>query len=343
MSKLNPTTVKERALGSLLGVAIGDALGLPAECKSPGVIRETFGYIDNYVANNHSKWKDISRRAAGTISDDTQLTLALMDALRNGYDLNRIKKAHIEAWDGKWGKPLGWGGTTRTAMENIKQGKKITYVEEGAGNGPCMKITPLPIYSVYQTMRTNHGKFTNSFNASLFKKCFEISRITHGDVRCAVAAYCQSRMTIRALQDEIPEFTRQIAALFLEDARYAESRLDKMDDLLSHRMEEFLQKEQFEKETSVTSVDICTEQSSFVMNSYPMVAYCVSKYLPYRSFTYAVNQTVNAGADADSNGAMVGAISGAHLGLPAIPIELIRGLRQAKTILQQIKLFEQSI
>lgn len=343
MNKLNLKLIRDKAIGSLLGVAIGDAMGLPLECRSPAIIREMFGYVDTYVTNKHSKWPNIARRATGTISDDTQLTLALMDSLQNGYNLTDIKKAHVEAYEGKWGKRLGWGNTTKAATLHIKNGEKITCMPNGAGNGPVMKIAPLAIYSVYQTARTGYGRFTNTFNASLFTKCYEISQITHGDPRCAVAAYCQCRMLVRALQDEIPEFSRQIATLFIADAEFAESKINVDEDLLSKRMESFLRKENFEKETSAVSVDICTEQSSFIMNSYPLVAYCVSKYLPYKNFTHSITQTVNAGADADSNGAMVGAIAGAHLGLDSVPIDLVKGLKQAKTILKQIKTFEQAI
>ena len=88
---------------------------------------------------------------------------------------------------------------------------------------------------------------------------------------------------------------------------------------------------------------MCIDDSSFIMNSYPLVAYCISKYLPYKNFTHAITQTVNVGASASSNGALVGSMIGAYVGLQAIPVELIRGLKQSKTILQQIKKFEQTI
>ena len=346
--KINGQRLREKVIGSIMGVAIGDALGLPLECKSPHIIRELFGYVDTYVPNTLHKFKEVSRRAAGTFSDDTQLTLALADSLERtgGYSLPDIAKAYTEAYDGKWGKKLGWGGTTRKAVENIKQGIKPTAIPEGAGNGPPMKITPLAVYCVYKCSVTSHHKFTNSFNAALLKKCKEISLITHGDPRCIVASYCQTRMIIRALQDELPEFTRQIAALFIEDAKYAESKLNFTADhsvMLSRRLEEFLTTYYFTKSTSVVSTNICTEQSSFILNSYPMVAYCASKYIPYKNFQHAVLQTINAGADADSNGAMVGTIVAADLGWNALPIDLIHGLKQWKMVLKQAKKFEMSL
>ncbi len=338
--------LREKTLGCILGVAIGDAMGLPLECKSPAIIRETHGFVDDYISNKGHAYKSVARRGPGTFSDDTQLTLALMDSFsRAGYSLDDLKIAHVEAYEGKWGSPVGWGGTTRKSVQLIKEGQPQTYVEEGAGNGPCMKIAPLSILYVYKCNQTQHGKFTNDYNTSLLKRCCEITRISHGDPRCIVAAYCQARMVIRALQGEIPQFSRQIAKLFLEDAQYAESELEFPEgmDLMSNRMAEFLTPEMFDLDTGVVSVKICQAQSSFVMNSYPLVAYCAAKYLPYKNFRHAITQTINAGADADSNGAMVGAIIGAQLGYMGIPLHMVKKLRQWKVVLKEARRFEESI
>jgi len=338
--------LREKTLGCILGVAIGDAMGLPVECKSPAIIRENHGFIDDYISNKGHAYKSVTRRGPGTVSDDTQLTLALMDSFsRAGYSIEDLRKAHVEAYEGKWGKPVGWGGTTRKSIQMIKDGQNPSYVEEGAGNGPCMKIAPLSILYVYKCSRSQHGKFTNSYNASLLKRCREITEISHGDPRCVVATYCQARMIVRTLQNEIPEFSRQIAKLFIEDALYAESRLEFPDNmqLISDRLSEFLNQDMFDLETGVVSVKICQAQSSFVMNSYPLVAYCACKYLPYKNFQYAVTHTVNAGADADSNGAMVGAMMGSYLGYTGIPLQLVKGMKQWKMVLREARKFEESI
>jgi ADP-ribosylglycohydrolase len=344
-TKINPNKLREQSLGCILGVAIGDALGLPVECKSPDVIRSLFGYVDEYKTNKHHLYPNVARRAPGTFSDDTQLTLAVMDSIARikGYDINDIKKAHIEAMDGKWGVPIGWGRSTRNATQKMKNGQSDTAEKDGAGNGPCMKISPLAIYAVYKTLGTSHGKFTNAFNYSLLKKCHEISSITHGDIRCAVATYCQTRMIIRALQGEPLDHTKWISQLFIDDAKFAENKLKCNLDPISARLEYFLSEEMFSLETSIISKKICTEQSSFIMNSYPLVAYCVSKYLPYRNFNYAIFQTVNAGADADSNASMVGAIVGAYLGYTEINSELIGNLKNCREIIKQVKLFLMAI
>lgn len=313
------------------------------ECKSPDIIRQKFGYVDQYVPNTLHNYKEVRKHPKGTWSDDMQLTLTLMDSIGRckGYDLFDLRQAHIEALDGKWGEPVGWGSSTRNSVHRMKQGIADAAEPLGAGNGPVIKITPLAIYAVYQTIKHQVGRFTNSFNASLLKKCSEIALLTHGNPICFVAAYCQARMVIRAMQNEIPQHLQQIVKLFISDAQYAESKQNVagLNECLSARFIEILMPENFDLETRVVSKKICTSASAYVLNSYALVAYCVAKYLPYRNFSYAITQTINAGADADSNGSMVGAIMGAHLGIRFIPKHWLSGIRSHAFLEKQIVSF----
>ncbi|GAA2222367.1 ADP-ribosylglycohydrolase family protein [Streptomyces nogalater] len=67
---------KQQATGALLGLALGDALGYPAEFKTVPLIESAFG-----------PWRvrELPRRAL--VSDDTQMTLAVGRALRTALDL----------------------------------------------------------------------------------------------------------------------------------------------------------------------------------------------------------------------------------------------------------------
>ncbi len=61
--------------GALYGAAVGDALGSPAEGKEPGVVRERYGWITDYV----EPWNGPSEigKGAGRFSDDTHMTMIL--------------------------------------------------------------------------------------------------------------------------------------------------------------------------------------------------------------------------------------------------------------------------
>ncbi len=97
---LNRERLRHKTLGALWGVFIGDSFALPVECKSPREIQHLYGYLDTFVDNKHHSYKNVARRAAGTISDDSQLTLAMMDSLRrkNGYSLHDIKFRHFRSF-----------------------------------------------------------------------------------------------------------------------------------------------------------------------------------------------------------------------------------------------------
>ncbi|MCJ8324642.1 MAG: ADP-ribosylglycohydrolase family protein [Rhizobiales bacterium] len=83
--------------GLVHGVAFGDAMGAPVEKLSAGDIRKRYGRVDDL----NTKWHRDSQseqmrkgrvRGAGIVTDDTLMTLALMEVYN---DVNR----HIDAWD----------------------------------------------------------------------------------------------------------------------------------------------------------------------------------------------------------------------------------------------------
>ena len=315
MNVVDSKTTKEKAEACLWGVFIGDALGLPVECKSPSEIKNNFGYVDQFVHNGMHNYENIASLPPGSWSDDTQLSLAMMHSLSNEYDINEIKKSHVLALKGNWLDPVGWGKSTREACKKLSNNINDTNTASinGAGNGPLIKIAPLAIYGHVKASSTQLGKFTNSFNESLLKKCKEISSLTHDNDMCIVAAYAHARMIVRALQDELPLNEMEIAELVIEDSVKAEHKLG-AETNISNRLRDVLTADNFKINTANISEKLCTEKSSYVFNSYPLVAYCCAKYLPYKNFRLAILETVNAGADADSNASMVGAVMGAFLG-----------------------------
>ncbi|WP_327182243.1 ADP-ribosylglycohydrolase family protein [Streptomyces sp. NBC_01334] len=69
------TTVRKRATGSLLGLALGDALGFPTE----------FNDVPSILAKC-GPWREMELPKRAFVSDDTQMTLAVGRALRTAMD-----------------------------------------------------------------------------------------------------------------------------------------------------------------------------------------------------------------------------------------------------------------
>ena len=145
---------------SILGAAIGDAVGVPYEFRSRGTFKCTdmIGY---------GTWN----KPAGTYSDDTAMMLCTLDAISKGYS----KKLLIEIFI-KWYQHGFWsldnhtfdiGNTTSAALECHRQNKPIRSDEKTNGNGSLMRVVPLAFWLM-------------NFNEAERKRLIEeISSITH--------------------------------------------------------------------------------------------------------------------------------------------------------------------
>ncbi|WP_217238787.1 ADP-ribosylglycohydrolase family protein [Streptomyces sp. AC555_RSS877] len=72
---MTTTLTKRAATGSLIGLALGDALGYPTEFQGVASIIDRFG-----------PWRDMSLPTPALVTDDTQMTLALGKGLRAATD-----------------------------------------------------------------------------------------------------------------------------------------------------------------------------------------------------------------------------------------------------------------
>ena len=82
---------RDRVAGCLLGVAIGDALGMPVETYDADRISRDFGRITDYRPAKGHPWYDGS--PVGTTTDDWQLTRAVAEGILDGggLDLDAIR------------------------------------------------------------------------------------------------------------------------------------------------------------------------------------------------------------------------------------------------------------
>lgn len=135
-------TVRDLYRGCLVWGAAGDALGRPAEGRSPAALRVRFGEsgLRDYVP-----WRGYRGGPRGTITDDTQLTMEVARSLvATGGALQAEElSARLIAW-----LPLGRGvgQATREAVERLKHG--AAWWEAGAaihsaGNGAAMRAAPV--------------------------------------------------------------------------------------------------------------------------------------------------------------------------------------------------------
>ncbi|MGW2618941.1 ADP-ribosylglycohydrolase family protein [Streptomyces sp. NPDC001500] len=137
------TTVRKRATGSLLGLALGDALGFPTE----------FDDVPSILAKC-GPWRqmDLPRRAF--VSDDTQMTLAVGRALRTAMDrgllvptsLLRPLREEFVDWYQSPDNNRAPGRTCLTACNLLKDERRLWQDASQIGSKGCganMRVAPI--------------------------------------------------------------------------------------------------------------------------------------------------------------------------------------------------------
>ena len=137
----------DRAAGMLAGVAIGDALGMPAEFLTPELIKEWYGGINGLIVAHSSH--PHHKLPAGSVTDDTDHTMILAHIL---IDHERIEPHEFAKRLLQWGQSQRVqenrfvGPSTLKTLAALKAGAALTEVPRGGtSNGAAMRVAPLAI------------------------------------------------------------------------------------------------------------------------------------------------------------------------------------------------------
>ncbi len=157
------STCIDRARASLLGLAVGDALGAPLEGLSAQQIRAHYGQVVEFVDGARAwKKKPYRWRLPGLYSDDTQQALALADVVlaRGRIDPDHLAGLYLELAtpEGTFlGAHRGVGRSFRQVLEDLKRGVSPRCTgQHSAGIGAAMRIAPWP--SISAMTRTGFSK-----------------------------------------------------------------------------------------------------------------------------------------------------------------------------------------
>jgi ADP-ribosylglycohydrolase len=137
---------RSRYRGSLLGLAVGDALGAPFE----GQARGAFDPVKDMAGGGRR------RLPAGTWTDDTSMALCLADSLvaRGGFDLRDQLERYLR-WleDGYFSSAeyaFGIGHTVSRALARYEltgdPASSALTEPMSAGNGSIMRLAPVPLF-----------------------------------------------------------------------------------------------------------------------------------------------------------------------------------------------------
>ena len=148
-------TQRDRAVGALYGLAIGDALGMPTQLMSRTGIAERYGVIDRFRAAD--AWHPLAGGLpAGHITDDTEQALLLARLLIEGHGHvapGIFARALVE-WEDDMrarGSLDLLGPSTKRAVQAVLDGEPLaTAGRFGTTNGAAMRVTPVGILRTWQ-------------------------------------------------------------------------------------------------------------------------------------------------------------------------------------------------
>jgi ADP-ribosyl-[dinitrogen reductase] hydrolase len=292
--------MNDRLLGAMLGTAVGDALGLPAEGLSP--MRRS--------RLMPGAWRHHFLLGRGMISDDTEHTLFVAQSLlKSPHDAVAFQRCL--AWHLRWwfaGLPAGIGLATARACVKLWLG--VPAASSGvfsAGNGPAMRSALIGAY------------FCNDPHA-IDKFVLASTRLTHTDPRAATAALAVAHVAAWAVQHDASQqpnadlLSKMLIEIASEDREWR-CLIEEMQSAYSAGMSvvEF-----------AVSLGLQKGITGYSYHTVPVAVFAWMRH--YGDFRCTLTAVLDCGGDTDTTGAIVGALAGATVGVNAIPDKWLRGI-----------------
>jgi ADP-ribosyl-[dinitrogen reductase] hydrolase len=292
---------------ALLGVAIGDALGVPVEFRDrSSILKNPVTEMRGYGTYNVP---------AGIWSDDSSLTFCLAEALTKEFDLKVVGENFV-----KWLRHNYWtahgvvfdvGITTRAAINRIAAGTAPALAggshEDENGNGSLMRILPLVFYMKDKSMDER------------FQLTKLVSSMTHAHIRSVVACFYYLEFA-RLLLNKVDKFSiysqlKTDIPEYLQSLSINPKEISRFDRLVKSDLYE------------LSEDDIYS--SGYVLHTLQASIWCL---LTTNTYKDAVLKAVNLGDDTDTTGAVTGGLAGLLYGHENIPAEWLELLARRTDI-----------
>lgn len=336
----------QRAVGCLLGLAIGDAMGAPLEflplryagdsddmsCCFPSAglnpelwvvneptqveLMDHMGYQPNRFGLKMGQW-----------TDDTSMALCLADSLLAHDDFKpRDLRLRFLAWwmvgynntfrldsERKHRASVGLGETIGHSLEEFAR-NPTDFTEAGSpessGNGSIMRNAPVPIMYRRDVSRAMEVAWLQSKTTHMSDESADCARLL---TWICVKAIMSGKG--RTVLDDLSDFPARLYSTQCLAAAKAEERCKENEGAELEDRDWRWREDSFRYAPSRVAADPCYV-GSYVMDCLAMALHCVYST---QSFNAAVLHAANLCGDADTVAAVTGQVAGAVYGVDAIP------------------------
>ena len=314
---LSQAELRDRFRATLLGAAIGDALGFPYEGASPATLARIRNIADDFSIRSRG------RLSKGRFSDDTQLMLAIAESIliAGKIDGRTVAARIAQLWFE--GQILYADPVCTEAVERFLQGMPWMSAGSAIGmatNSAAVRAAPIGLFH-FDTIEK-------------IPRDAEIQGVvTHKDPRSLAGGAAMAAAVAISLGDPLPAdtFCLRVAAV-----------VRALDPELSRHIEQLPQLISFEPEAAARVISNaglspllpkdCRGISNFVYPSVLMALYgCLRSRGDFRT---CMELILRAGGDTDSVACMAGALMGAQFGCGVIPSRLGKGVFDGPRIVQ---------
>lgn len=284
--------------GILLGLAVGDAMGGPLEFMSNNQVQIKHGNVTGMIGGG---WLHLR---PGQYTEDTILMMAVAESLMEYRELklDDITKRYL-----KWyrGNPQDIGQVMRATMALIYQGHNIEIASAKAHeemSGPTDDSDPLPRSVPLALLYFD-------LPSRLMQETVRAVKLTHFDKKVISSAVTLNLLLSRILNGETDrnKITQQVAQILDENEL---GLYNMLPDIGNKKIQEL-------------------RSSSRVQDTLETAFWALWKTKSYRD---AIVTVINMGGDADTIGAITGALAGAYYGEEGIPEQWLKSLEDKNII-----------
>jgi ADP-ribosylglycohydrolase len=300
----------DRYRGCIVGLAIGDAIGHPTEfVGSVNAIRERWG------PSGVTGFERSGRHPAGTFTDDTQMSIAVLRALvRAGHDdvegLMSVLREEFVAWSRSPDNDRAPGGACMSGCRSLARGTpwREAGVRDSKGCGAAMRAAPIGLF------------FADDVDA-LVRVAAAQSALTHrhptGIASSVAAAAPVAHVLREGTTDGMLAFTRDCVARLDAERLVAVGCAPELAESIGVR-EMLAALDAVERERGVESEDVCRLLGGAWIGEEAVATalWCVLR--AEGSFRDAVLRGANSSGDSDSIACIAGSIAGALVGVEGI-------------------------